>query len=560
MSTTLYNLVSANPVLLLFLVLAIGFVIGGIRFGSFQLGSVTGVLLAGLLLGHFGFESNPAIQSLGFVLFIFSVGYQAGPKFVQAIRKDGRRYLAIALIVAVSSYLLAYGISRLLGFEPGVSAGVLAGSLTSTPTLAAADAAVQSADYTTPGVLTVEQVRSNITTAYAITYVFGLVGLILIIRLLPKMLGIDLAGEASKLEHEEKAASRAPVFSSTDIVVIALRVEAEEFTGIPLSELYNTTSVQFTVQKLRRDGELIEPTMETQLQVGDCISVVGILNAKAVEDLKDRRVIGAPVRDRELMHYSPESVKICVTRKAASGMTLGDLKIPLNHASFVSKVTRLGVEIDVSPNTKLERGDVLDITGPSAGLEVLGEKLGHVEREIEQTDLSTFSWAIVFGILLGTLTLTVAGVKIGLGSAGGLLALGLLVGYLRSLFPVFGRVPAGASWIFTELGLLIFMAGVGLRGGAGLLETLQNSGFALMLTGVVVTTVPLVCAYVYGRKVLRMNPLMLLGTIVGAMTSGGALSVINSQSKSTVASIGYTGAYAFANILLTVAGALIILL
>jgi putative transport protein len=164
------------------------------------------------------------------------------------------------------------------------------------------------------------------------------------------------------------------------------------------------------------------------------------------------------------------------------------------------------------------------------------------------------------GILIGTWTLTIAGVEIGLGSAGGLLAVGLAVGYLRSLFPVFGRVPAAARWVFTELGLLLFMACVGLRGGADLVETLLSSGLALVLCGIAITCVPLALAYFVGRKVLRMNPLMLLGTITGAMTSGGALSVINSQSRSTIASVGYTGAYAFANVLLTIAGALIILL
>ena len=136
----------------------------------------------------------------------------------------------------------------------------------------------------------------------------------------------------------------------------------------------------------------------------------------------------------------------------------------------------------------------------------------------------------------------------------------MAVGYLRSLFPVFGRVPKAARWVFTELGLLLFMAAVGLRGGADLVDTLRSSGLTLLLFGIVVTCVPMAIAYLVGRKALGMNPLMLLGSITGAMTSGGALTVINSQSKSTIASIGYTGAYAFANVLLTLAGALIILL
>ncbi len=136
------ELLISNPVLLLFLVLAIGFLIGGIRFGNFQLGSVAGVLIAGLLFGHLGFVGNPAIQSFGFVLFMISVGYQAGPKFIQALKKDGRRYLVIAVIVAVSGFGLALIAARILNFEPGIAAGLLAGSLTSTPTLAAADATV----------------------------------------------------------------------------------------------------------------------------------------------------------------------------------------------------------------------------------------------------------------------------------------------------------------------------------------------------------------------------------------------------------------------------------
>jgi putative transport protein len=555
----LHDLIQNNPVLLLFLVLGIGYVIGEMRFGSFQLGAVAGVLLAGLLLGHLGFEGNPAIQSFGFVLFIFSVGYQAGPKFVQAIRKDGRRYLIIAVVVAVSGFLLAYGATRILELETGVSAGLLAGALTSTPTLAAADAAVLSGDFVTPGDLTVEQVRSNITTAYAITYIFGLVGLILIIRLLPGALGIDLAAEAVKLEREESAGRRQPVFSPSDIVVRALRVEAEELTGRPLQELYDSIPIQFTVQKIRRQGELVEPTLETELQIGDLISVVGILTPQAVEQLKGA-MASPQVRDRELLYYQPESVRICVTRKDAGGVTLGELQIPRHSASFVSRVVRLGVDIEVSPNTVLERGDVLHVTGPSSGLEVLGARLGHVEGNIEQTDLRTFSWAIVFGILIGAWTLNIAGVPLGLGSAGGLLAVGVTVGYLRSLWPVFGRVPQAASWVFTELGLLLFMAAVGLRGGADLVETLLSSGLALVICGIVVTVAPLGIAYVIGRQMLGMNPLMLLGSITGAMTSGGALTVINTQSKSTIASVGYTGAYAFANVLLTIAGALIILL
>ena len=549
----------SNPVLLLFLVLGIGFLIGGIRFGNFQLGSVAGVLIAGLLFGHLGFVGNPAIQSFGFVLFMISVGYQAGPRFIQALKKDGRRYLVIAVIVSVSGFGLALIAARILDFEPGIAAGLLAGSLTSTPTLAAADATVQSTSFVIPDGMDVEDIRTNINSAYAITYIFGLVGLILVIRLLPGMLKINLADEAIKLEREDSEGGPKSVFSPSDIVVRAFRLESEEFAGRTLEELYKASPYQFTIQKIRRGGELMVPTLDTELQIGDLISIVGVVTPEVFEKISDK-IIGPPARDRELLQYNPETNKICVTRKYKGGLTLGDLNIAVDHASFVSRITRLGVNIDVSPSTPIERGDVLHVTGPAAGHEHLGDRLGHLEREIEKTDLSTFSWAIVFGILLGALSIKVAGVDIGLGSAGGLLVLGLLIGYLHSIFPVFGRVPDAARWIFTEMGLLLFMAGVGLRGGSGLVETLVSSGLALVLIGIAVTLVPLTLAYIFGRRVQKMNPLMLLGTITGAMTSGGALSVINAQSNSNIANIGYTGAYAFANVLLTVAGAVIALL
>ncbi|MBW2373688.1 MAG: hypothetical protein JRF70_14240 [Deltaproteobacteria bacterium] len=557
MIDSLQTLLSGDPVLLLFLVLGFGFMIGRIRFGTFQLGNVAGVLLAGLVFGHLGFQSNAAIQSLGFVLFIFSVGYEAGPKFVQSMKKDGRRYLTIAVVVAVAGFGLALTASRLLDFEPGMAAGLLAGALTSTPTLAAADATVSSGDFTPPAGLTVEDVRSNITTAYAITYIFGLVGLIFVIRLLPKALGVDLAAEAVQLEREEKAAGPRSSFSPGDMVVRAVRIDDERLAGRPLSDLYEALPLQFTVQKIRRGGELFVPTEATELEMGDTVSIVGVLTPEAVEALEGQDVL-PQVRDRELLAYRPESAQICLTSKDASGLTLGELQVTHRHASFVSQISRLGVDLDVTPSTKLERGDVLTVTGPRVGLEALGARLGHLEQEVEQTDLRTFAWAIVLGILVGTWSIRVAGVGIGLGTAGGLLALGLGVGYARSLFPVFGRVPGSVRWVFTELGLLLFMAGVGLRGGADLVETLLASGPKLMVTGIVVTLTPLLLAYLVGRKILRMNPLMLLGAITGAMTSGGALSVINDQARSTIAGIGYTGAYAFANVLLTVAGAVIV--
>ena len=200
------------------------------------------------------------------------------------------------------------------------------------------------------------------------------------------------------------------------------------------------------------------------------------------------------------------------------------------------------------------------VTGPASRVEKIGNLVGHIERATDQTDLVTFALGITVGLLVGTWTVKVAGISVGLGSAGGLLAAGLTIGYLRALHPTFGRVPDAARWIFMELGLMMFMAGVGLRAGSGILETLAQSGLGLVLAGVAVTSIPVAVGYVFGRKLLALNPVLLLGAITGSMTSGASLSIVTGEAKSAVPSLGYTGAYAFANVLLTVAGSVILLL
>jgi putative transport protein len=209
---------------------------------------------------------------------------------------------------------------------------------------------------------------------------------------------------------------------------------------------------------------------------------------------------------------------------------------------------------------RFEAGDVLHVTGHRASLEHLGDDIGHIEKAVIETDLVTLGFGIAAGTFIGGLSISIAGISVGLGSAGGLLAAGLTIGYLRAIRPVFGRLPSAARWIFMELGLLTFMAGVGLKAGSGIIDTLMTSGPALLGAGALVTAVPVLVGYAFGRYVLRINPVMLLGAITGSMTSGAALSIVNREAGNSLPALGYTGAYAFANVLLTVAGSVILLL
>ena len=171
----------------------------------------------------------------------------------------------------------------------------------------------------------------------------------------------------------------------------------------------------------------------------------------------------------------------------------------------------------------------------------------------------TFAFGIAAGVVLGLFSVKIGGVSVGLGSAGGLLTSGLIIGFLRSVRPTFGRLPDAARWIFMEFGLLIFMAGIGLRAGGDIIETFINAGPKLIIAGIMVTLIPVFLGYLFGRKVLKIPAVLLLGAITGSMTSGASLSVVTAAAESDVPALGYTGAYAFANVLLTVAGSIILL-
>ena len=545
----------SNPVGLLFAVLGLGYLLGKTKIRGFEIGSISGVLFVGLVFGHFGYELNPTVQSIGFVLFIFSVGLQAGPSFFSVLRQDGARYFVLAVVIAVTGFTLAWGFANVLGFELGASAGLLAGGLTSSPTLAAAQEAVRAGDVALPEGISADVVMTNVTTAYAITYIFGLVGLILIIRLLPRMTGVDLPAEAASLEASRREGIEDRVHGLRDITTRAHRLTNPELVGKSLADLRDALPGRMSVEKIRRGGELLPLSFDTTLALDDEICFVGFLD----EFVERAENVGPELSDPELLGVSLESVRIVPLRTKLKKVSTSLGEITATSGCFVSRIQRLGQDIPLQGNIEIQAGDVIHVTGPAGRVQEIGERVGHIERDTQATDLVTFAVGITGGLLVGGLSVSLAGISVGLGTAGGLLAAGLVIGYLRALHPTFGRVPEAARWIFMELGLTIFMAGVGLRAGAGIIETLADSGLALFVAGVAVTTIPVTIGYLLGRKVLSLNPVYLLGAITGSMTSGASLSIVVGEARSSLPALGYTGAYAFANVLLTVAGSVILL-
>jgi len=549
--TKFIELLRVQPVLTLFLILGVGYLIGAIRIGSFSLGPVAGVLFAGLFLGHFGFQMSAGAQSVGFALFIFSVGYQAGPRFFDVLRTDGLKYFLLALVIAVTGFGVAVVAAKLLSLTPGTSAGLLSGGLTSSPTLAAAQEALRSGQVKPPAGISADDMIGNVATGYAITYIFGLAGLIAVIKLLPQVLGIDLEKEAKALEADDESGAAS---QQGNVSARIYRVTSEEVTKIPGKQLSEQYWDKTSVVRLRRDGEFVKPDPSEFLKLGDELYILAPVSF--FTEIVGK--FGEEITPEASTAQFTETAQIVVINKQAVGKSLEELDIARKFGVLLTRVSRMRMEVPRTVDFTLRKGDLLTVVGPHDNIDLLGEEFGHVEREIAETDMVTFAFGIAFGVVIGLFAVNVGQLSLGLGSAGGLLTSGLIIGYLRSIKPTFGRLPDAARWILMEFGLLIFMAGVGLRAGGNIIETFATAGPVLVVAGICVTMIPIFVGYFFGRKVLKIHPVLLLGGITGSMTSGASLSVVTKAANSSVPSLGYTGAYAFANVLLTVAGSIIL--
>jgi putative transport protein len=541
-----------QPALALFLVIGVGYVLGRVRLAGVQIGASAGVLLGGMVLGHLGVGGSAGSQSIGFMLFIYCVGLRAGPQFFIAFRENGGRFALLALSVAIVATLASALLGACFGLPPGYRAGLLAGALTSTPTLVAAQDAVREGIATLPAGYTAPAVLQNISAAYAITYLIGMLGLLVVVALVPRVLGLDLKIEARRLASQREGASATlgPTASSEMPVLRVYQVVHDDQLCEPLVQLSELQRAGCLAQRLKRDGVPMEVTEATRLQPGDLVAVLGRRS-----DLHTaQQWLGPECVDDELLAVRPEARTILVTGSEGAGYRLGTVD---ELGCFALRLTRSGAALPLAADLPLESGDLVVAAGLPRCLEALAHRLGRGERPADEADLVTFAFGLAAGIALGSVTVHVAGIPIGLGSAGGLLLSGLAIGFLRTLNPTFGQLPVGGTAVLMELGLLFFMANVGLEAGGSVVGAFLSTGPLLLVAALIVMALAVVAGLTIGR-LLGLDVVILLGALTGAMTSTPALDMLNRQADSPLPTVGYAGTYAFANVLLAVAGSLLI--
>ncbi|MFI0489101.1 MAG: aspartate:alanine antiporter [Yersinia sp. (in: enterobacteria)] len=556
MNINVANLLNGNYILLLFVVLALGLCLGKLRLGPIQLGNAIGVLVVSLLLGQHHFTINTEALNLGFMLFIFCVGIEAGPNFFSIFFRDGKNYLMLALVMVTSAMILALGLGKLFGWDIGLTAGMLAGSMTSTPVLVGAGDTLRSTVGNNPAL---QHAQDNLSFGYALTYLIGLVSLILGARYLPKLQHQDLPSSAQQIARERglDTDSQRKVYLP---VIRAYRVGPELVAwadGKNLRELGIYRQTGCYIERIRRNGILANPDGDAVLQMSDEISLVGYPDSHSRLDPSFRN--GKEVFDRDLLDMRIVTEEIVVKNSNAVGKRLSHLKLT-DHGCFLNRVIRSQIEMPIDDNVVLNKGDVLQVSGDARRVKSVAEKIGFISIHSQVTDLLAFCAFFILGLMIGLITFQFSNFSFGIGNAAGLLLAGIMLGFLRANHPTFGYIPQGALNMVKEFGLMVFMAGVGLSAGSGITDNMGAIGVQMLISGLIVSLVPVVICFIFGAYVLRMNRALLFGAIMGARTCAPAMDIISDTARSNIPALGYAGTYAIANVLLTLAGSLIVII
>ncbi len=536
------RLLNEAPLAGLMLVVALGYLFGQLSWRGLSLGPAGGTLGVAILFGSFGLSfralygiDNPPVTlgSLGFALFIYSVGFEAGPRFFASLRGGtGWRFVSVGVVVNVVALAVVVIAGRLLGLNASVTAGVLAGALTSAPTYAAAAEVCQDA--------------SALAVSFALTYPVGLAGVVVLVQFMPRLARVSLTSEEE--DPEEMPRPRSPELER------AFEVSDDKICGKTLKNLDLTHTTGCFIVRIHRGSEVLAPSAETTLEAGDHVMARGRFDELEVF----ARIVGPEVYDRDLLDAMPPSRRVRISGRGIDGKSLRDLELTRRHRCLVTSITRGEVVLEPWPELPLQRDDVLEIVGPREGVRAAAEELGRFERSTDETDIAIYAGGICLGILLGRLRLPIGAFDFRLGLAGGLLLTGVVLGRYRRLGPFSAHVPQAARQLVRDLGILLFVAETGVRAGESPFLGLRDALAPALIVGVLATLIPVLAAWAIGQFVFRLRPVDTWGSIGGGMTSSAALVALRRAADSNEPALSYAASYAVASVLVTVAGPLVV--
>ena len=435
-----------NPELAIFLTLAIGFVIGRIRVGTFSLGSVVGTLLAGVLVGQIGVDVHPIVKVTFFALFLFATGYKVGPQFFRGLGRNAISQALLTVVLCVTSLLTTLVAAKVMRYDTGTAAGLMAGAFTESTVIGTAGNTIARLDLPEA-----EKTRllNNIPVAYAVSYLVGTGFVVWFLgSLAPRLLRVDLKAESRKLEAqstglEKTADGTRPAYREWDVRAYRIPDGMADRSVADVEKSFSPARV--FVVRVRRGGEILEVAADTVLKQGD----VAVFAARRHVFLTGPP-IGEEVEDRGLLDFPLAALDVVVTRKELADRTLADVAEEHGRGVALLQLVRGGEEIPFGPDTVLNRGDLLRVAGARDDVERVGKAIGYVERPSSATDIVFVGLGIFLGGLVGVLTLRIGDLPLSLTASGGALIMGLVFGWLRSVRPTFGRIPSSTVWFMNS--------------------------------------------------------------------------------------------------------------
>lgn len=556
-----------NPSLAVFLTLGIGFFIGQLKYKSFSLGTVTSVLLVGVLVGQFDIPVPGPLKDVFFLLFLFSIGYSVGPQFFRALKGDGIKQVLFAVVVCGLCLLSVWGVALCMGYNIGEAVGLLAGSQTMSAVIGVGTDTINSL-----GVSEAEKQQwiSIIPVCYAVTYVFGTIGSAYILANLgPWLLGGLKKVKAETAELEKKmnygTANTDPNYikAMRPVVFWAYKV-TDSFFATPRTideteDYFRQKGKTIYVERLRSGDTVTDvvPGNDLRITLGDEI----VLSGRREFIVGDESWIGPEVFDSDLVDFMAEELEITVASKEFDSMTVDELRRQkFMYGVSIKSISRSGVNVPVLAQVKIGRGDVVTVVGLGREVDEVARRLGYADRRTTKTDLVFVGLGIFIGGLIGSLALHIGKIPISLSVSCGALIAGLVLGWLRSKHPTFGRLPRSSVWLMDNLGLNMFIAVVGISSGPSFVTGLKEVGPVLFLMGVVATTLPLVLGMIIGRRIFKFPAAINLGCCAGSRTTTASLGAVQDAIGSSLPAMGYTVTYAIGNTLLILWGVVIVLL
>lgn len=520
-----------NAYFALFVIVALGFMFGRVSIKGISL-DVSAVIFVALLFGHYGVVVPQALSDFGMVLFIFTIGIQAGPGFFDSFKSKAKNLVILATVIIFSAAVVAVATKIIFDFDVAQCVGLLTGALTSTPGLASAK----------------ELAGSESAVSYGIAYPFGVIGVILFVKLLPKLLREDVKKVEKQIEKETKELY-------PKILSGVFEVTNTNIFNRSLKDLKVRSMTSAVVSRIYHEGKYYMPTADSTLQKGDKIKGVG--TEEALNKMK--MFIGKKCEGDLPLDDGMDVVTGLVSNKAIVNQTLASLNFQGNFGCTVTRVRRSSIDLTPSPNLNIKFGDKLVIVGTKEDLKAVMVLIGNDAKRVSDTDFLPVALGIIIGVLFGKVVLNFGdSITFSFGLTGGILVVALVLSSIGKTGPLMWTMSGSANQLLRQLGLILFLAGVGTSAGATVVSTFQENGANLFIAGMLITLVPMIIATLAARYIMKINVLDLMGVLTGGMTSTPGLAAADSMTDTNIPSVAYAAVYPVAMVFLILAVQIIV--